>query len=201
VGAVSLPDNTSANMMPLKVVAKLSNQQGSQNFTNITTALSGSNSSGYFISYPNIYTIARIYVDPLVSIDTNVDRSCVRASDLVAMTSIILGVSSPTPVQRVAADVDISGNINVIDIIEAREVILGYKDTYTNSLSVGSLTVNNVAGVFPTTVDLQNLGSNNTTVQYSSLYYYNPIPTNILLQQNFIAIRLGDVTQNCPNFE
>jgi len=187
--------------MSLKIIARLSNSQGSTVYTDFTNAITGANSSNYFIPYQNSFNSVRIYVDPLVSIDPNADRTCIWASDLVWMHRYLLGLNVHTPAQRIASDVNIDGTVDLIDVLETRKVILGLEDQFNNSLNIGGLVFNNVAGVFPTSQDLSNITSTGFSVPYSSRFFYSPIPSIILLQQNFVAIRLGDVNQSCPSFQ
>ena len=74
----------------------------------------------------------------MLTIDYNQDYTAgVSTSDLILIQKHILGVLRFSDYkQLLAADVDSNGDINVVDLLELRKLILGLTDKLPNSPSV-----------------------------------------------------------------
>ncbi len=174
---------------------------GTSSMLTTTTNFNGS-SNPYFIPLPFGQSVssAKIYVDLSVNQNYFGDISCITVSDVVAISSYILGNSSLSSTQKVAADVNLDGVITVDDMVAIERFILGYDSNFNNSININGVIFNNVWAVFPTQSDLNSLSGQGFNVNYTSIYNYNPFPSNSLLGQIFIAVQLGDVDNNCSSF-
>lgn len=85
-------------------------------------------------------------------------------------------------------------------MIEIRRTILGLQSHFDNSITINGITYQDVSAVYPTQNDLNQLVNAQVSIQYSCIYDYNPFPSNSLIGQNFVAVRLGDVSQSCDSF-
>lgn len=201
-GQVYTPGSTSYEVPPTDIRMRLTSPGGSSSFFGgVTTYNAGAATNPYSILFTNngSNNSAKIYVDKSTTDDDYVDLTCITVSDISYLIWYITGQMSLTAAQKVAADVNIDGMINVFDAISIQNVILGYDDKFQNSLTIDGVTHSNVSAVYPTADELAALNSATFNVPYTCVYFYNPLLTS-LIGRNFAAIRLGDVNPTCDNF-
>ena len=113
--------------------------------------------------------------------DVAIDLREVKISDVVAISRVILGVTSFDDAYDYAgADVNQSGSINVLDMVAIQRVILGLEDVYPTGeswrfvASTHTVTNDNWMEAFPEVYNVNNLSGN-------------------LLGVDFVAVELGNV--------
>lgn len=109
--------------------------------------------------------------------------------DILLITDLIQTDSDLTGWQRVAADADLNGSINVIDIIKIRREILGLNNASDFDLQLA----------FPTPDDLMALdieNQNSASAYRTNSYKYTPL-TISRMYNDFAVVKLGDVSGNC----
>ncbi len=165
--------------------------------TNTSRNYSISFSGGPFFLRPK----ARVYVDLSTDPNTAFDFNCIKTNDLVAISGFLSGTITLTDVQKVAADVNLDGTVDLDDkddkdMIE--NVILGNISNYTNTASVAGSNYNNRRVVYPATNSISSTGS---SVSYSFVRNYSSSSiSGTTSGVNFYSIRLGDVNGDCANY-
>ena len=109
----------------------------------------------------------------------------INTYDLILMSKMILGEGDFSPEQYIAADVNRSGSVSSLDLIELRKVILKQRDAFTNNSSwrfldkdyVFENNSNPLSEEFPETISIQN----HTHSQYDF---------------DFTAIKTGDINHS-----
>ncbi|WP_273446425.1 dockerin type I domain-containing protein [Neolewinella agarilytica] len=205
IGAVNTPQVPSYEVPPTDVLMPVTFSNGIST-TFLATTTYNNFGNPYFIPLfgnPGISS-AKIYVDLTTTQDDYVDifSSCITTADIIAISTYILASdpSSLSSSQKIAADVNLDGNISIFDMVEIQRVVLGYQDFFRNSITVNGVTYNDVSAVYPTVAAVDQLNNALFNISYSCVYNYNPFPSNSLIGQNFMAIRLGDVNQTCDSF-
>ncbi|PHI19085.1 hypothetical protein CEQ90_15030 [Lewinellaceae bacterium SD302] len=111
----------------------------------------------------------------------------VSTGDIVTITRHILGIEAfSSPFQYIAADVDGSENVNIVDIIGIRRLILGLDDVYPNGMPSWRFVAADYD--FPQ-VD------NPWAEAFPEVHNYNNLMQNIT-DSDFIGAKLGDVNGN-----
>lgn len=128
------------------------------------------------------YSIAPFY-------DKN-HREGVSTFDLVLITKHILGVKPlDSPYKMIAADVNKSGAISTLDLIQLRQIILGIDLEFPNNTSWRFIPEEYV---FP---EPQNPWAED----FPEVYNINDLPEALVDNVNFIAIKVGDVNLNATS--
>lgn len=206
-GNILLPDGATGNIIPLKVDARFTDLLTTDIVSVQTPAVQNGTSTNYSISQNqnNFYVGFGVNVDPEQTVTYGnqpvVNVFCVKSNDINAIAAYLSGNITLTAAQRVAADVNIDNAINFLDFLEMNEVVIGRQLLFNNSLVIQDRSYKNVVAVFPTTADLKIIANSPSSTYYSSYYSYPLIPPFGIPNQNFVAIRLGDVNSSCPDFE
>ena len=117
-------------------------------------------------------------IDPLNGVST---------IDLVLIQRHILGVETlDSPYKKIAADIDNSGSINGIDLIELRKLILGIYSEYPD---------NNSWRIIDAT---QDLGQDPFVTEIKENYIIPHLDSD--MQIDFIGVKVGDVDQSFEQF-
>jgi hypothetical protein len=108
----------------------------------------------------------------------------VSTFDLVLISKHILGVGPlSTPYQRIAADVNNSGSITTLDLIQLRKLILSIDTEFANNTSWRFV---ETAYVFPDP-------SNPWAEQFPEVININDLPATSIMDADFVAVKIGDV--------
>jgi hypothetical protein len=108
----------------------------------------------------------------------------VSTFDLVLISKHILGVGPlSTPYQRIAADVNNSGSITTLDLIQLRKLILSIDTEFANNTSWRFV---EEAYVFPDP-------SNPWAEQFPEVININDLPATSIMDADFVAVKIGDV--------
>ncbi|WP_425420174.1 T9SS type A sorting domain-containing protein [Phaeodactylibacter xiamenensis] len=108
----------------------------------------------------------------------------VSTFDLVLISKHILGVGPlSTPYQRIAADVNNSGSITTLDLIQLRKLILSIDTEFSNNTSWRFV---EEAYVFPDP-------SNPWAEQFPEVININDLPATSIMDADFVAVKIGDV--------
>ena len=140
------------------------------------TKLTNAEGKFEFINLPlgGDYTLQPNYDEP-------VDLQSVKISDVVKISSVILGTSTfESAYDYLAADVDQSRSLNVLDMVAIQRVILGLDDMYNT---------NEAWGFVPATVAVQDPYA----TAFPSVLNANDLQANIL-DADFVAFSYGNVT-------
>ena len=109
----------------------------------------------------------------------------VSTFDLILITKHILGLKPlETPHQLIAADINRSGSISTLDLIQLRKLILNVTDYFPNNTSWRFI---REGYIFP------NLG-NSWTNNFPEIFNLNNLKSNSY--GNFVGIKIGDVSGN-----
>ena len=114
----------------------------------------------------------------------------VSTFDILLIQKHILAITPfTTPYEYIAADVNNSGSISTLDIINLRKVILGIQNSFPNNQSWRFVNAN---FAFP------NPSMALTTTEWEDIYFDGLLGANFL--NNFIAVKIGDINGNVnPN--
>jgi hypothetical protein len=108
----------------------------------------------------------------------------VSTFDLVLISKHILGVGPlSTPYQRIAADVNNSGSITTLDLIQLRKLILSIDTEFSNNTSWRFV---EGAYAFPDP-------SNPWAEQFPEVININDLPSTNIMDADFVAVKIGDV--------
>ncbi|MEM8584325.1 MAG: T9SS type A sorting domain-containing protein [Bacteroidota bacterium] len=128
-------------------------------------------------------------VSPELVADVNV-ATAVTTMDVLMINRHILGIDEfDNPYQHVVADVTMEGDINVIDVVNIRMVIMGQTPTY---LSAPSWRFADASFDFGTDAS-QWAGMN-----FPEVYNINDLPGDVL-SADFIALEMGNVSEATIN--
>jgi hypothetical protein len=104
--------------------------------------------------------------------------------DLVLISKHILGVDPlATPYQMIAADVNNSGNISTLDLIQLRKLILSIDTEFSNNTSWRFV---EAAYQFP-------VPANPWVEQFPEIINQNNLPDAGVFNADFVAVKIGDV--------
>lgn len=107
----------------------------------------------------------------------------VTSMDMIIMLKHILGIDVITnPYQLIAADVDHSGDISVIDLFKLRNVLLGVDNEFPNNYSWRFMDAN-----------YQFINIDNPLVEQIPQNYYIQDYDNPMNDLNFMGIKIGDL--------
>jgi hypothetical protein len=138
-----------------------------------------SGSNGYFV-FPSMPLGGTYEVRPNRNDDT---RNGVTTLDLVKIQKHLLGLQSfSTPFEFIAADVNNSKTVTAIDIVQLRQLILGYFDVFPNNTSWRF--VDN-AHIFPDP-------ANPWISEWAETYRIHDF-SNTMSDVNFDAVKIGDL--------
>ena len=113
-------------------------------------------------------------------------KNGVTTFDLVMINKHILGVSKlNSPYKMIAADVNKSGSISTVDLIQIRQLILGIRNKFDNNTSWRFINKNYV---FPNP-------ANPWAQQFPEIINFNDLDKDVI-QTDFVAIKVGDVNSS-----
>ena len=108
----------------------------------------------------------------------------VSTFDLVLISQHILGIQAlDSPYKIIAADINNSGTVSTLDIVDARRVILHIDEEFPNNTSWRFV---DAAFVFPNT-------GNPFATSFPEIYSVNGLDSDVIA--DFIGIKVGDVNQ------
>lgn len=119
------------------------------------------------------------------------DLNGVSTYDLVLISKHILGVDPlESPYQQIAADVNKSGTVTTLDLIQLRKLILSITTNFTDNTSWRFV---EAGYTFPNP-------ANPWAEQFPEVVNFNDLPGTGINDANFIAIKVGDVSGDAaPN--
>jgi hypothetical protein len=118
--------------------------------------------------------------------DADADNG-VSTFDLILIQRHILSVTPlDSPYKMIAADIDNSGNITVIDLIEMRKLILSIYSDYPNNTSWRFIDADYV---FPDP-------ANPWLEPFPEVINFNNLPEGLMADTDFIAVKIGDVNSD-----
>ncbi|MEQ8703911.1 MAG: T9SS type A sorting domain-containing protein [Phaeodactylibacter sp.] len=113
------------------------------------------------------------------------DLNGVSTFDLVLISKHILGVDPlDSPYQQIAADVNKSGTVTTLDLIQLRKLILSITTEFTDNTSWRFV---EASYVFPNP-------SNPWAEQFPEVINFNDLPAGGISNANFVAVKIGDVS-------
>ncbi|MEM7574123.1 MAG: HYR domain-containing protein [Bacteroidota bacterium] len=138
-----------------------------------------------------IYTFAGLNlgedytIDPNLEADVNV-ASAVTTYDILLISRHILDVAQlENPYQHVLADVNLDGDINVLDLVHIRLVIMGQQTSYPNGPSWRFVDAN---------YDFSSDPADWLNEPFTEIYNVNNLNGDVL-DANFIALEMGNVSE------
>jgi hypothetical protein len=119
------------------------------------------------------------------------DLNGVSTYDLVLISKHILGVDPlETPYQRIAADINRSGTITTLDLIQLRKLILSITTGFTDNTSWRFV---EASYSFPNP-------ANPWAEQFPEVINFNDLPLGGISNADFVAVKIGDVSGDAaPN--
>ena len=132
--------------------------------------------------YSNLTATA--YVDQGLTGDIVPSLCGVSVLDIILMQRFLLGIQNLSASEKIAADLNNSGTVSTLDILEVQKGILGIAD-------IPSV-------VYPTAESVDALGapSGNSSSVYSTDYVYTPLAFS-RPKTDFVAIKMGDLNNTC----
>ncbi len=149
---------------------------GDNGFEPFMTGLDGAYTSE--VSMHNNYTVTpQKNIDPLNGVTT---------FDIVMISKHILGVQAlNSPYKMIAADINNSGSVTTLDLVELRKLILHIDTEFSNNTSWRFVDKN---FVFPN-------ASNPFATSFPEVISFNDLDQDVL-EANFTAIKVGDVNDS-----
>jgi hypothetical protein len=163
------------------------NTEDNEPVEDVQVSLSGSSAAPFMTQNDGTYAFTNLAegLDYTVTPQRDGDYlNGVSTFDLVLISKHILGVGPlSTPYQRIAADVNNSGSITTLDLIQLRKLILSIDTEFANNTSWRFV---EEAYVFPDP-------SNPWAEQFPEVININDLPATSITDADFVAVKIGDV--------